>query len=181
MEMKATYQFCGDQVHQDSVPVLLFSGPLVCSAGVASGWKPLGETAKITKSEGNVVYEINGKPAIEFYRHYFGPNVSPTVDSPLAVFDEDGESFYLRAIFFHDAETGTVTFSGEVPEGATVRLASASREGVLEGTASSLAQALERLPEGFESAGRTRVLMRRAEGDTGNPGRRRTGCRALAG
>jgi len=142
-EMKATYQFCGGRVHQDAVPILLFSGPLVCSAGVASGWKPLGETAKITRAEGNVVYEIDGEPAIAFYRHYFGPNVRPTADSPLAVFDDDGESFYLRAFFFHDEETGTVTYSGEVPEGATVRLATASREGILEGTAQSLAQALD--------------------------------------
>ncbi len=166
MEMKATYQFCGDQVHQDAVPVLLFSGPLVCSAGVASGWKPLGETAKITKAEGNIVYEIDGKPAIEFYRHYFGPNVRPTSESPLAVFDEDGESFYLRAFFFHDEEAGTITFAGEVPEGATVRLASASREGVLEGTAKSLAQALDgyrgdSAPEAallFSCAGRKVIL-----------------------
>ncbi len=142
-EFKATYQFCRDEVHQDAVPVLLFSGPLVYSAGVASGWKPLGESAQITKSEGKVVHEIDGKPAIDFYHHYFGRNVGGSKGTPLAVFEKDGDGYYLRAFFFHDEDAGTVTFAGEVPEGATVQLTDASREGLLEGTADSLRQALD--------------------------------------
>jgi hypothetical protein len=37
------YQFCCGQMYQDALPVLLFSGPLIYSAGVATGWKPLGK------------------------------------------------------------------------------------------------------------------------------------------
>ncbi len=42
-KLTGTRQFCGREVCSDSVPVLLFSGPLIYSVAVASGWKPMGE------------------------------------------------------------------------------------------------------------------------------------------
>ncbi|MGF1493091.1 MAG: FIST signal transduction protein [Microcoleaceae cyanobacterium] len=36
-----TYQFFQDQVLSDSVPVLIFSGDLLVSHGVSSGWQPI--------------------------------------------------------------------------------------------------------------------------------------------
>ena len=40
--------------------------------GMDSGWEAIGETGTITRSEGNVIYEINHKPALEFYSNILG-------------------------------------------------------------------------------------------------------------
>ncbi len=58
-----TRQFFGREVVSDSVPILVLSGPLFYSFGVASGWKPIGDPGMITRSQGNIVYEIDGAPA----------------------------------------------------------------------------------------------------------------------
>ena len=55
----ATYQFYGNQVLTDSVPVLLCGGSLVYSLGVESGWSPVGKKARVTRSEANILYELD--------------------------------------------------------------------------------------------------------------------------
>jgi len=53
---------------------------------------------------------------------------------PLAVFEEDGERFYLRGglVSDSDRETGSITFPGNIPEGATVQIANATRDNIVE-------------------------------------------------
>lgn len=67
-----TYQFFQTEVLSDSVPILLFSGTILFSHGVTSGWHPIGQISKVTKVDKNIVYEIDGKPALDFYHHYLG-------------------------------------------------------------------------------------------------------------
>jgi hypothetical protein len=67
-ELIRTFQFCGREIQQDSVPVLLLSGSLVYWAAVAGGWEPLGEPGVVTRSDNTLLYEIDGRPAMEFYR-----------------------------------------------------------------------------------------------------------------
>ena len=43
-----TYQFFQGEVLSDSVPVLLFSGQLLFSHGVASGWTPISQRSRVT-------------------------------------------------------------------------------------------------------------------------------------
>ena len=93
----STRQFCGREVSSDSVPVLLLSGPLVYSVGLSSGWEPVGEPGVVTRSEGTVVREIDGEPALEFYRRFLGKTAEPTPEFPLAILDEKGGVECLRA------------------------------------------------------------------------------------
>ena len=148
-----TRQFCCDQVLENSVPVLLFSGPLDYATGVATGWKPLGKVGRVTKSDGNVVQEIDGQPALRFYQSYLGADATSGethAGIPLAVFEEGGEDFYLRAPIAYDEAAGTATFLGSVPQGASVQLTLASPENILEGTQESLARALSGYPGSSE-------------------------------
>ena len=70
--LKRTYQFFGREVFEDSIPVLLLSGPLVYSAAAASGWEPMGEPGTVTRADNTLLYEIDGRPATEFYRRFLG-------------------------------------------------------------------------------------------------------------
>ena len=149
---KQTYQFFQDKVYSDSVPILLFSGPVLFSHGIASGWQPIGKPGHITRAVRNVVYEIDGKPALDFYAYYLGP-LSPSSEYPLAVFEPGGELTYMRAPNgIYDPESGSITFFGDLPEGALVQITEASRDNVLSASQSSVEQALQRYPGSMPSA-----------------------------
>lgn len=141
-------QFYGNQVVTDSLPALLISGPLNVSVGVAHGWNPVGKSAIVTRADQETVYEIDGEPVLDFYRHYLGINGEPAIANPLAILDEDTERYYLRAPMAYDREQGTVTFLGSIPQGATVQLTMATTDEILDGTNSSLGEALAGFPEG---------------------------------
>ena len=136
-----------DQVVTDSLPVLLLSGPLQVSIGVAHGWKPVGRKAVVTRSKNEQVYEIDGEPVIDFYRHYLGATSEPAVAHPLAILDVDTGRHYLRAPLVWDEEEGAATFLGSVPEGSTVQIAMASTEEILDGTSASVQEALNGFPK----------------------------------
>lgn len=148
-KLTGTRQFCGREVCSDSVPVLLFSGPLVYSVAVASGWKPMGEPGLVTRSETSLVREIDGSPAIEFYRQRLGDQGRPGAETPLGILDEAGTVAYLRATleaFVH--EDGAITYLGDVREGAMVQITVADRSAILDGCRDSISRAFADFPHG---------------------------------
>lgn len=139
-------QFYGNQVLTNSLPVLLISGPLKVSVGVAHGWNPVGKTAVVTQSDDYTIYEIDGEPISDFYRRYLGAGSEPAIANPLAILDDDTGRYYLRAPMAYDEHDGSATFFGSVPQGATVRLTMATTEQILSGTEASLAEARAGFP-----------------------------------
>jgi hypothetical protein len=149
--LKSVKQFYGTEVLTDSVPVLLLCGEFHFSYGVATGWRQVGEVGRVTRATGATVYEIDDKPAIDFYRKYLGPGTRPTVELPLAILSARDAIQYLRACLgVVDETTGAVTFLAAVPEGARVRLTLADRDEILTGCAESLSIAKSGLPAGAQ-------------------------------
>lgn len=147
---RESWQFYGDQAVSESVPVLLFSEPLRYSVGSDAGWRPIGPKGRVTKSSGSVVYAIDGKPALSFYQRYLGEGFEPAFATPLAVFPEGSERFYLRAPVHHDPDTGAVSVSGDVQTGAEVQLTTAATDEIFDGARSALSQAIDQFPDGHE-------------------------------
>ncbi len=142
-------EFSGREVLTDSLPLLFLSGDLECSWGVGSGWFPRGEQHVVTRSDGHMVYEIDGKPAIDAYQGHYGAIPGGSLgEYPLAVYGdpEDSERWTLRAILDSNAEEGSLRFAGEVLEGSSVRFTEVLPEGILAGSTTSLASALENYP-----------------------------------
>jgi hypothetical protein len=149
--LKSTNQFYGTEVLTDSIPVLLFCGDFHFSYGVATGWRQVGEVGRVTRATGAIVHEIDGKPAIDFYRQYLGAGTTPSVEVPLAILNGRDDSEYLRASWgVVDETTGAVTFLATVPEGARVRLTLANRNEILTGCGESLAIAKANLAPGAQ-------------------------------
>lgn len=142
-----TYQFFQDQVLSDAVPVLLFLGNLLVSHGVASGWTPISPKSRVTKVQGNIVYEIDGRRALDFYQHYLGAEkfAASYAIYALAVFEEI-DRFYMRAPNSYDPESGSVTFFADIPEQAVVQITDASREDILMASETSLQEAIAHYP-----------------------------------
>lgn len=140
-------QFFGNQVLTNSLPVLLISGPLNVSIGVAHGWSSVGREAVVTKSDDYRVHEIDNEPILDFYNRYLGAGTEPAVANPLAILDGTTGQYYLRAPMAYDESDGSVIFFGSVPQGATVRLTMASTEEILVGTEASVAEAMAGFPD----------------------------------
>jgi hypothetical protein len=139
-------QFFGDQILQDAVTVLLFTGPLSASFGVDNGWRPVGRTGTVTDASGFTIRTIDGEPAIEFFERYLGSGARPTAANPLAVFHGDSDRFHLRVALEADPTTGAVEVAGDVTVGSRVQLTVAVIDDIFDGTRSSVQQALKAFP-----------------------------------
>ena len=147
--MRRSRQFHGRDVLRDAAVVLLVSGALCCSVGAACGWEPLGREHAVERAEGNVLYEIGGMNASEFYRHYFGEGIEAINQFPLAFLDPDEPGgFTLRAPLPSRRETpdGGIRFIGKIPAWPKARLTEAGREEILAAAAEAARTALEDYP-----------------------------------
>ncbi len=143
-----TYQFGAGQVAQDGVAVLLFSGPLAYSTAVGTGWRTIGATGTVTRSEYGAVHEIDGRPALEFLARYLDVTGPASFGNPLAVVEAGGDESYLRAIQGSNPASGSVILAGSIPVGATVQLTTADTDDILAGTRDALARASAGFPAG---------------------------------
>lgn len=146
-QFQGSVQICNKNCSTDISPFLLISGPLDFSWGMESGWEPYGEMGTVTKAQGNVIYEINHKPALEFYRQILGDGAKPTLELPIAIHDEEGHYKCLRTSFENfDGDTGSVKYLGNVFEHSKVRITMVSRESILAGASAAMKKALDGYP-----------------------------------
>ncbi|PKM96251.1 MAG: hypothetical protein CVU84_00620 [Firmicutes bacterium HGW-Firmicutes-1] len=140
-------QFYNNISSSNISPFLLLAGEFDFSLGMDCGWEPIGETGTITKSEGNILYEINHKPALEFYRSILGEYTKPTLELPIAVYDDHGDFCFMRTTFEnYDINNGSVTYLGNVPLNYKVRITMVNRESILAGTKSSINLSINTFP-----------------------------------
>lgn len=126
-----TLQFAGDQVYTDTLCGIAFYGDFRLGTGVRSGWSPIGLAKRVTRSRGNVLYELNGEPALNVYERFLGRHAEKLpvigVEYPLGLLErcgEDGQEDYhlIRATMAVNREERSITFAGEITEGALVHL-----------------------------------------------------------
>lgn len=120
-----------EDIKDDMVVLVGFYGEsLKVGYGLNGGWDVFGPERVITKSDQNVLYEIDHQNALELYKKYLGKYTSELPGSallfPLAIKTGDDETTVVRTILTIDEEKQTMTFAGNVPEGARVRLMKAN-------------------------------------------------------
>ncbi|MEM9720467.1 MAG: FIST N-terminal domain-containing protein [Bacteroidota bacterium] len=116
------------------VAVGFYGEDLVVGCGSKGGWGQFGPTRTITRSEKNVLYEIDGENALDLYKKYLGEYADQLPGSallfPLSI--EDGGQEIVRTILSVDPEDKSMTFAGNVPEGAKVRLMKANLDSLVD-------------------------------------------------
>ena len=71
--LERTFCFCESEIVDNGIVAVIFDGDVVKLSGNAiSGWEPMGIENEITAAEGNVVHQINGRSALEFFNQFFG-------------------------------------------------------------------------------------------------------------
>lgn len=142
--------------------------------GSLGGWDPFGPERLITKSNGNVLYEMDGHSALGLYKQYLGDHAKELPASgllfPLSLRTKAGDTPVVRTILSVDEGAQSLTFAGDVPEGAYARLMKANFDRLIDG-ASGAAHTC-RAPLGTDAAqlalliscvGRKLVLKQRVE------------------
>ena len=150
-QFQQTYQFFNQQVVTDSIPILLFFGPLQFSYGMAHGWTPISQRGTISAVGRNSVDAINDKPALDLYDYYLS-GLTPSLEHPLAIFEKESEAFYLRAPVGCDRATGKIQFLVDIPAHVDAQIAHASQADILAACETATRQALDRYPGGQPTA-----------------------------
>ncbi|MBU0727422.1 FIST C-terminal domain-containing protein [Patescibacteria group bacterium] len=140
--------------------------------GSMGGWDSFGPERLITKSKGNVLYELDGKPALKLYKEYLGKQARDLPASgllfPLSIRTEKGEENIVRTILAVDEKNQSLTFAGDVPEGSYGRLMKANFDRLVEGSsgAAKLTNETSKNPEFallISCVGRKLVLKQRTD------------------
>ena len=127
--------------------------------GSRGGWDMFGPKRRVTKSEANVLYELDDLPALELYKKYLGERAAELPASallfPLALrIHADDEKVVVRTILSVDEESQSMVFAGDIPENHYVQLMRANFDRLIDGAA----DAAEAAEEGLESMVATEVL-----------------------
>jgi len=134
MQLQPTWQFCGDQILQQSAIALLLRGSLTMDITVMHGCRPAGRYHEITKAEGPIVLEIDGKPALRVIHEMLGADSGLTPEDyaffvTLGVnkgdrFAEFREENYANrmCIGVDRARNGLIMFENDLTPGTSVQL-----------------------------------------------------------
>jgi hypothetical protein len=131
---------CADAAPAEGMVVALgfYSDRLKVGYGSLGGWDPFGPERLITRSRGNVLYELDGRSALELYKKYLGEHAAGPAEAllfPLAL-RTDGEGYGLvRSVMAINEEDQSMTFAGDMPEGGYARLMKANFDRLIDGAA----------------------------------------------
>ncbi len=133
-----TFVLCNGQATPGMVAALAFYGDRL-RVGYASlgGWVPFGPERVITKSKGNILYELDGEPALELYKRYLGDHATQLPAAgllfPLSLRIETGTGHLVRTILSINEAEQSLTFAGDMPEGTVAQLMQASFDRLVDG------------------------------------------------
>jgi hypothetical protein len=106
--------------------------------GSRGGWDIFGVERTVTRSKGNVLYELDGKPALALYKDYLGERSTGLPATallfPLALRESrTSERLVVRTVLAIDERTQSMTFAGDIAEGSLARLMRANFDRVIQG------------------------------------------------
>jgi hypothetical protein len=151
-----TYQYCDDEVVSGGVSYALLSGTARASWAISHTLIPIGGERIVTRSQGNVIYEIDGKPAVEVLKEYlpehaltddrdwmrYAVSLALTSKAPSYMKDEE---YVVRGVPAVRMADGSITVETEVQEGTSIWFSSRDKEKLATGFDRMAAQIKEQL------------------------------------
>ncbi len=136
---KRTWVLKNHQPHSGLVTAVGFYGSNIhIGHGTKGGWDIFGPLRRVTKSQENRLYELDGKPALHLYKEYLGEQAAGLPATgllfPLALRKEPTDTKKLvRTILAVDEKTQSLTFAGDIPEGYYVQMMQANFDRLIAG------------------------------------------------
>ena len=173
---KETLVFWDGSPAQGTIAVIgLYGTRLKVGYGSLGGWDPFGPDRLITRSKENMLYELDGRSALELYKKYLGEHASGLPATgllfPLSLRIEGDDSRLVRTILSVDEKEQSLKFAGDVPEGAYARLMKANFDRLIDGATEAAKTSLETISSAatpqlailISCVGRKLVLKQRTE------------------
>jgi hypothetical protein len=132
LSFSGTWVFTQDKSTDYGMAALVLNEEKIELNGIAfSGWKPMGVSRIVTKSEGNLIYSIDNRPALEMYLHFLGEEISSS-DDQIAFFDRIGVHYPFQIEretrepkmcnpIGYDKEKQALICESDVPQGSSLR------------------------------------------------------------
>ncbi|MFN7973287.1 MAG: FIST C-terminal domain-containing protein [Acidobacteriota bacterium] len=172
---KETLVFWNAEPGVDRIAAIgFYGGRLKIGYGSLGGWDPFGPERLVTKAKGNVLYELDGGSALELYKKYLGEHAAQLPASgllfPLALRTKGSDAPVVRTILSVSEADQSMTFAGDIPEGAYAQLMKANFDRLVDGAhgaAKTSHEALGKASTGLavliSCVGRKLVLKQRIE------------------
>lgn len=118
------------------------------SFAIHGGWTPFGPERLVTKSESNVLFELDNQPALDLYKKYLGDKSNELPGAallyPLNVKSENEEQSFVRTILNIDEAKNTMILAGDIPENSRVQLMMTNVDNIANASELAARQALEK-------------------------------------
>lgn len=154
-DFEKTYTLLNGTLSNDELVAVGFYGDdFQVKTGSEGGWSPFGPARCVTKAEKNVLFELDGKPALELYETYLGDKAKGLPASgllyPFAVLNDDhSQSGMIRTILDIDRENKSLILAGDLPENKMVCLMHADTDELIAGAKNA---AIEAQADGVNNA-----------------------------
>lgn len=155
------------------VAVGFYGNALQIGHSSLGGWDEFGKERIITKSDKNVLYEIDGSVALDLYKQYLGPYADELPGSallfPLSIRLENADRNLVRTILSVSESEKSMTFAGNLPEGSKVRFMKANFEKLINASATAAEKSYDKSISSPDLAiliscvGRKLILQERTE------------------
>lgn len=129
------------------IAALGFYGDVTVKSGCFAGWEEFGAERVVTRSKDNVVFEIDGEPALKLYKKYLGEMADELPASglrfPLSIQASKTDAPLIRTLLAVDEAAQSLTFAGDVPTGYLCKLMRTNLDSLIDnaGMAAQAAQA----------------------------------------
>ncbi len=108
------------------VAIGFYGDSLEVSFSTNGGWIPFGPERVVTKSTDNILYELDGKPALDLYKTYLGEKSKDLPGAallyPLKVKSLDENKSVVRTILNINEEENSMILAGDILENSKVQL-----------------------------------------------------------
>ena len=138
-DFKRTLVGCDGPPQEGVVAAIGFYGAgLRLGWGSIGGWERFGPERLINRSEANVLYELDGEPALDLYKRYLGDEAANLPGSallfPLTVRRADETiNAVVRTIVGIDEASRSMIFAGDVPQGYVAQLMRGHFDALIDG------------------------------------------------
>ena len=170
--LEQTFQYHGERALSRAAVACAISGQFSMALDICHGCSPAGVELTVTRAEGNVLLELDGRPAADVWREICGPEPGQSTHSSALALGipregaSDGSEYLVGAAYAIDLRTGAVVLASRVRTGTRIMIHHRTVEDVLQGSR-AMGERLERRLSGkppravlgFECGARTRPFL----------------------
>lgn len=128
------------------IAIGFYGEALEVTFSIYGGWTPFGPERIVTKSDSNILYELDNKPALDLYKKYLGEKSKDLPGSallyPLNVKSENEKQSYVRTILNINEADNAMILAGDIPKNSKVQLMMTNVDNIAHASERAAKQAL---------------------------------------